>query len=184
MTNADQFAPRIGMTESEIDATVETILREATLEEKVAMMSGRGAFQQMAQSGWGGDPYRAGGGCERLGVPALFFTDGPRGVVRGRSTCFPVTMARGASWDADLERRIGEVMGIEARAQGCTLSGAVCVNLLRHPAWGRAQETYGEDPYHVGEMGAAPGRGHPDAQRGGDGQALRTEFHRERALQG
>lgn len=46
-------------------------------------------------------------------------------------------------------------MGIEARAQGCDLSGAVCVNLLRHPAWGRAQETYGEDPFHVGEMGAA-----------------------------
>ena len=46
-------------------------------------------------------------------------------------------------------------MGIETRAQGCTLSGAVCVNLLRHPGWGRAQETYGEDPYHLGEMGAA-----------------------------
>ena len=66
-----------------------------------------------------------------------------------------MTMARGASWDRDLERRIGEVMGIETRAQGCTLSGAVCVNLLRHPGWGRAQETYGEDPYHLGEMGAA-----------------------------
>ena len=64
-------------------------------------------------------------------------------------------MARGATFDPDLERRVGEVMGIEARAQGCTLSGAVCVNLLRHPAWGRAQETYGEDPHHLGEMGAA-----------------------------
>jgi beta-glucosidase len=64
-------------------------------------------------------------------------------------------MARGATFDRDLERRVGEVMGIEARAQGCNLSGAVCVNLLRHPAWGRAQETYGEDPYHLGEMGAA-----------------------------
>ena len=64
-------------------------------------------------------------------------------------------MARGASWDRDLERRIGEVMGMEARAQDCNLSGAVCVNLLRHPGWGRAQETYGEDPYHMGELGAA-----------------------------
>jgi beta-glucosidase len=64
-------------------------------------------------------------------------------------------MARGATFDVDLERRIGEVMGMEARAQGCNLSGAICINLLRHPAWGRAQETYGEDPHHLGEMGAA-----------------------------
>ena len=157
----EKLAPRTGMTESEITATVEAILEEATLEEKVAMMSGRGFFEAMQEDGmrWGGRPYRAGAGCERLGVPALYFTDGPRGVARGNSTCFPVTMARGAAWDRDLERRIGEVMGVEARAQGCTLSGAVCVNLLRHPGWGRAQETYGEDPYHVGEMGAALAQG-------------------------
>lgn len=155
------YAPRKGMSEAEIAETVEAILAEATLEEKVAMMSGKGFFQAMQEDGmrWGGRPYRAGGGCERLGVPALYFTDGPRGVARGNSTCFPVTMARGASWDRDLEERIGEVMGIESRAQGCNLNGAVCVNLLRHPGWGRAQETYGEDPFHVGEMGAALARG-------------------------
>ena len=156
-----QYAPRKGMSAAEIEQTVSAVLNEATLEEKVAMMSGRGFFEAMQEDGmrWGGRPYRAGGGCERLGVPALYFTDGPRGVARGNSTCFPVTMARGASWDRDLERRIGEVMGIEARAQGCNLSGAVCVNLLRHPGWGRAQETYGEDPFHVGEMGAALSNG-------------------------
>ncbi|MEM6947567.1 MAG: glycoside hydrolase family 3 C-terminal domain-containing protein [Pseudomonadota bacterium] len=155
------FSPRKGMGEAEIAAAIDGVLSEATLEEKVAMMSGRGFFKAMQEDAmrWGGRPYRAGGGCERLGVPALYFTDGPRGVARGNSTCFPVTMARGASWDRDLERRIGEVMGIEARAQGCTLSGAVCVNLLRHPGWGRAQETYGEDPFHVGEMGAALSQG-------------------------
>ena len=42
---------------------------------------------------------------------------------------------------------------------GANLTGAVCVNVLRHPAWGRAQETYGEDPHHVGELGAALTRG-------------------------
>lgn len=155
------FAPQKGMTEGEIERVVDAILAEATLEEKVAMMSGHDVHRRIMESGgvWGADPYRAGGGCERLDVPPLYFTDGPRGVVRGRSTCFPVTMARGAAWDTELERRVGEVMGIEARAQGCTLSGAVCVNLLRHPAWGRAQETYGEDPFHVGEMGAALAEG-------------------------
>jgi beta-glucosidase len=155
------YAPRTGMSEAEIRETVEAILTEATLEEKVGMMSGKGFFQAYAEDKgvWGARPYRAGGGIERLGVPTLYFTDGPRGVARGNSTCFPCSMARGASFDPDLEYRIGQIMGIEARAQDCNLSGAVCFNLLRHPAWGRAQETYGEDQYHLGIMGAALGTG-------------------------
>jgi beta-glucosidase len=70
-----------------------------------------------------------------------------------------VSMARGATWDTDLEERIGEAIGRELRAVGADLFGGVCVNVLRHPGWGRAQETYGEDPHHVGEMGAALTRG-------------------------
>jgi beta-glucosidase len=156
-----ELAPVKGMSATDVRATIEAVLAEATLPEKVGMMSGQGFFEQYKQSGgiWGAHAYRAGGGIERLGVPALYFTDGPRGVARGNSTCFPCSMARGASFDVELERRIGEVMGIEARAQGATLSGAVCINLLRHPAWGRAQETYGEDTHHLGEMGAALGLG-------------------------
>jgi beta-glucosidase len=155
------LAPQKGLSPQEIAARIDGVIREATLEEKVAMMSGKGFFRQFKESGrrWGAAPYRAGGGCERLGIPPLYFTDGPRGVARGNSTCFPVVMARGATFDPDLERRIGEAMSIEIRAQGCTLSGAVCVNLLRHPAWGRAQETYGEDPVLLGEMGAALAQG-------------------------
>ena len=154
MTN---FTPRKGMTETEISATIAAVLAEATLEEKVDMMSGAGFFKAYMEDNkvWAARPYRAGGGIERLGIEPFYFTDGPRGVARGQSTCFPCTMARGATFDPDLEQRIGEVMGVEARAQGCNLSGAVCFNLLRHPAWGRAQETYGEDPHHLGEMGAA-----------------------------
>jgi beta-glucosidase len=59
----------------------------------------------------------------------------------------------------ELEERIGEAIGRELRAVGADLYGGVCVNLLRHPAWGRSQETYGEDPHHVGEMGVALTRG-------------------------
>ena len=138
-----KFAPEKGMSKADIDTVIDAILAEATLEEKVAIMSGKGFFAAMKEDGrlWASRPYRAGGGIERLGVPALYFTDGPRGVARGNSTCFPCSMARGASFDPDMEMRIGAVMGIEARAQGCTLSGTVCLNLLRHPAWGRAQET-------------------------------------------
>jgi beta-glucosidase len=96
---------------------------------------------------------------DRIGLPGIHFADGPRGCVIGNGTAFPVSMARGATWDPELEERVGNAIGRELRATGATLTGAVCVNVLRHPAWGRAQETYGEDPYHVGEMGAALTRG-------------------------
>jgi beta-glucosidase len=153
--------PAKGLAAAEIAARVDAVLAAATLAEKVGMMSGKGFFKAYKEDGkvWGSRPYRAGGGIERLGVPAFWFTDGPRGVARGQSTCFPCTMARGASFDTDLERRIGEAMAIEIRAQGCNLSGAVCINLLRHPGWGRAQETYGEDPVHLGQMGVALAEG-------------------------
>ena len=99
------------------------------------------------------------GEVQRLGIPGIRFSDGPRGAVTRNATCFPVSMARGATWDPDLEERVGDAIGRELRATGANLTGAVCVNVLRHPAWGRAQETYGEDPFHVGELGAAFTRG-------------------------
>ena len=100
-----------------------------------------------------------GGALPRLGIPGVRFSDGPRGVVIGNSTAFPVTIARAATWEPDLEERVGQAMGVEARAAGANYSGAVCVNLLRHPAWGRAQECYGEDPVLTGRMGAGLTRG-------------------------
>ncbi|MEO6571258.1 MAG: family 3 glycosyl hydrolase, partial [Ilumatobacteraceae bacterium] len=45
---------------------------------------------------------------DRVGLPGLAFSDGPRGVVIGNATCFPVSMARGATWDPGLEERIGD----------------------------------------------------------------------------
>lgn len=95
----------------------------------------------------------------RLGVPGLQFADGPRGLVIGQATCFPVSMARGATFDPELEARVGDAIGRELAAVGANLFGGVCINLLHHPGWGRAQETYGEDPTLVGEMGAALAQG-------------------------
>jgi beta-glucosidase len=104
--------------------------------------------------GWPGATLR------QLDLPQLNFVDGPRGVVlEGGATTFPVPIARGASWNPSLERRIGTAIAREARSFGANWVAAVCVNLLRHPGWGRAQETYGEDPVHVGAMGAAMTRG-------------------------
>ena len=73
----------------------------------------------------------------------------------GYSTAFPVSMARGAAFDLDLEYAIGEAIGDEMQAAKETLLLAPCMNLLRHPLWGRAQETYGEDPYHIGRLASA-----------------------------
>ncbi|KAF4337209.1 beta-glucosidase [Fusarium beomiforme] len=95
------------------------------------------------------------GAIPRLNIPGIRFTDGPRGVVMGSSTAFPISMARGATWDIHLERRVGNAIGLEGKAQGANFFAGVCINLPRHPAWGRIQETYGEDPILLGEFGAA-----------------------------
>ena len=73
----------------------------------------------------------------------------------GYSTAFPVSMARGAAFDLDLEYAIGEAIGDEMQAAKQTLLLAPCMNMLRHPCWGRAQETYGEDPFHLGRLASA-----------------------------
>ena len=149
---------------SRLEPQAQALLQRLTLSEKLAMLDGDTPF-------WGGmadialndsshrRPWPA-GVVSRLGIGGLHFVDGPRGVtLEGGATTFPAPIARGASWDVDLEERIGEAMGREARSFGANLFGGVCVNLLRHPGWGRAQETYGEDPQHVGAMGAALTRG-------------------------
>jgi beta-glucosidase len=146
-----------------LEESVERLLARMSLVEKVRLMTGRTALLTMGVDHYllrhyNRRPYPA-GGLPRLGVPPIRFSDGPRGVTMGRATCFPVAMARGASWDPELEERIGEAMGREVRALGGNFFAGVCVNLLRHPAWGRAQETYGEDPHLLGEMGSALVRG-------------------------
>jgi len=150
-----------GATEQEREQRIAELLCELDLEEKVSMLSGHGFLEQIAEDGgrYCARLYHVGAGNERLGIPPLLFMDGPRGVGMGSSTCFPVSMARGASFDVDLERRIGDAIGREIRAHGGNLFGGVCINLVRHPAWGRAQETYGEDPFLLGEMGVALTRG-------------------------
>ena len=99
-------------------------------------------------------PFEA-GRIDRLGIPGIRFTDGPRGVALGSSTAFPVAIARAASWDPDLECAVADVIGAEARAQGANLWAGICINLAYAPGWGRAQESYGEDPVLLGAMGAA-----------------------------
>jgi len=133
-----------------------------TDDERLGLLDGDTPFwagmDEMTNEGYNLRPY-VHGAVDRLGIPGTRFVDGPRGCVAGAGTAFPVSMARGATWDVALEERIGAVIGAEIRAQGGNFFGGVCINLPRHPAWGRAQETYGDDPYHLGEFGAALTRG-------------------------
>jgi beta-glucosidase len=148
-------------TPNPIDARARNLLDELTLHEKLHLLSGdtppvSGLIGLVRH--YNEEPYVA-GAVPRLGIGGIRFSDGPRGVVMGHATAFPVPMARGATFDTELERRVGDAIGIECRALGANLFAGVCVNLLRHPAWGRAQETYGEDSHLLGEMGAALVRG-------------------------
>ena len=151
------------LTNAQIEEQASALLTQLTLDEKLGLMDGDTPFwsglAEMAQpGGYGSRPWVA-GEVKRLGMPGIRFVDGPRGIVMKHATTFPVSMARGATWDTELEARIGDAVGRELRALGGNFFGGVCINLLRHPAWGRAQETYGEDSHHLGEFGAALTRG-------------------------
>lgn len=146
------------------------IVDSLTLEEKVYLMGGNIKREEMIKDR-GYDPKKhynhipyGAGGNEKAGIPTMLFCDGPRGVVCGvgETTCFPVSMLRGATFDVDLENRIGHAIGKEIRAYGGNLFGGVCINLPYNPGWGRSQETYGEESFHLGEMGAALTRGVQD----------------------
>jgi beta-glucosidase len=158
------FAAAVVRVREGADAHLEAraLVARMTPAEKLSCLDGDTPFWEglidAIQGGYYEHTYPA-AAVPRLGVPGLAFSDGPRGVVVGHATAFPVSMARGATFDPELEEQIGEAIGRELRAVGATFYGGVCVNLLRHPGWGRAQETYGEDPHHVGEMGAALARG-------------------------
>ena len=135
----------------DLEQRVDELLAQMTLDEKVAQMSGTTVIMgTYGQELWNVP------GVARLGVPPFKMSDGPRGIgVHQGATAFPVAMARGASWNPQLERRVGEAMGRELRAIGGNVLLAPTINNLRHPSWGRSQETYGEDVHLLSRLGVA-----------------------------
>lgn len=128
-----------------LEERVDSLIQAMSVEEKVAQMHG----QSIAPTN--GLWYTS--MDETHNIPSFKMVDGPRGVHAGKATTFPVGMARGATWDPALEKRVGEAIGHETAAKGGNVILAPTINVLRHPRWGRAQETYGEDTFHIGEMG-------------------------------
>lgn len=141
----------------------EDILSELSLKEKVSLMSGRLTQEEIRSQilnrkkvHYNETPYWAGGMADKNVMPILF-VDGSRGVVCGRGiyTGFPVTVLRGATFDRELEYRVGDAIAKEVILADGNLFGGCCLNLPYHPGWGRAQESYGEDTFLIGEMGAS-----------------------------
>ncbi len=133
-----------------VEAWVDATLAGMTLEEQAAQLAGDQLLPN-ALGTWDTPD------DEVHAIPGFQMVDGPRGAhaATGPATAFPVGMARGATWDPELERRVGQAIAAEVQTAGANMLLAPTVNVLRHPRWGRAQETYGEDPFHLGELGVA-----------------------------
>lgn len=133
---------------------IKEILSKMTLEEKIALCSGKN-FWETKENG------------ER-GIPALFMCDGPHGlrkqeseadmlgVNRSRSaTCFPAEVTTADSWDTELMEKIGAAIADEARNQNVGLVLGPGVNIKRNPLCGRNFEYFSEDPHLAGKLAAA-----------------------------
>ena len=150
-----------------LDARVSDLVSLMTLEEKVSQMVNDAPA------------------VDRLGIPPYnWWNEGLHGVARaGRATVFPQAIGLAAAWDAELMGRVATAISDEARAkyhefvrrgkrgmyQGLTF-WSPNINLFRDPRWGRGMETYGEDPYLTGRLGAAFVRG----LQGDDPKYLKT----------
>lgn len=95
----------------------------------------------------------------RLGIPMIMHEEALHGLVAPGATSFPQSIALASTWNPGLLEKIFSVAAAEARARGANLVLAPVVDVARDPRWGRIEETYGEDPYLVSEMGLAAIRG-------------------------
>lgn len=137
---------------------IATVLSTLTLEEKCALLSGKGEWES-----WD---------LPRAGVPSLVCSDGPHGIRRQAgagdhlglnpslpATCFPTAATIAGSWDPDLGEEIGQALGEEAAAQGVNIVLGPGLNIKRSPLCGRNFEYFSEDPYLAGKLAAGYIRG-------------------------
>lgn len=132
---------------AEQEAAIQDALDRLDLETKVAILAGQDTWSLPA--------------VPDIGLASLVMSDGPIGV-RGTqwsaddpSIALPSPTALAAAWDPELARRVGQLLGQEARRKGVHVLLAPTVNLHRSPLGGRHFEAYSEDPLLTGEIGAA-----------------------------
>ena len=130
-----------------IPARVAQVLSRMTLDEKIQMVHGA--------TGAGYVGYVP--PIPRLCIPALKLEDGPGGVADGVTgvTQLPAPVAVAASWDTAVARAYGAVVANEEWGKGANVDLGPTVNIVRDPRFGRAFETYGEDPYLAGRIAVA-----------------------------
>lgn len=134
-------------------AVVDSLLHALTLDEKLSLL--HGARNSTGTAGAGFVP-----GIPHLGIPAVRMADGPAGIrTREPATALPAPVMLAATFDPDLARRFGEVMGREGRARGQDVLLSPMVNIVRVPTAGRNFETLGEDPFLIGRLVAPEIRG-------------------------
>ena len=127
-------------------ADIDKLLAELTLDEKISLCRGADFMSTNA--------------VERLGIPKMWVTDGPHGA-RGRgwgttSTCaIPCGTSMGATWDADLLRELGSLMGHQVASKGANILLGPTMNIHRVPLAGRNFECYSEDPELSAVLAAA-----------------------------
>jgi beta-glucosidase len=95
----------------------------------------------------------------RLGIPILFGEECSHGHMAIGATVFPVPLAVGSSWNVELYRKMCRAVAIETRSQGGAATYSPVLDVVRDPRWGRTEETFGEDPYLIGEMAVAAVKG-------------------------
>jgi beta-glucosidase len=133
------------------DVRVDSLLRQMTLDEKIAMIHGAGEDAATNQGEAGYLP-----GIRRLGIPPMRFADGPPGVLtREPAMALTSTMGLAATFSREDAKENGAVIGREAKARGVSVALQPFINIDRDFAYGRGYNTFGEDPFLTGEMGAA-----------------------------
>ncbi len=124
------------------------LVARMTLDEKIAEVHGAGYPLPLNAAGYAGVvPANT-----RLGIPALYLADSPVGVGNGSTgvTQWADTSALASTWDTSLASAYGTAYGAEQAGKGHNIALMPTVNILRLPLWGRAPETFSEDPYLTG----------------------------------
>lgn len=142
-TPSSSACPWVG-SHAPIDQRVKQVLSKMTLDEEIAMVHGAAGS---AYTGY--IP-----GDSRLCIPALKLQDGPVGVRMNDTTQLPSASDLAASFDTGLAKQYGSVIGAEDKAKGVDVDLGPTVNIVRDPRWGRAFESYSEDPYLTGQIGS------------------------------
>ena len=114
----------------------------------------------------------------RLGIPVLFHEEGLHGYAAPGATSFPQALAQAQAWDRELVHDTNAITAREMRARGVHLALTPVLDIARDPRWGRIEETYGEDPYLVTELGVAAVRGlQGEGERLAPGKVFATLKH-------